>query len=495
MINTTINTAGLFPKQAKHTQLLVDSLYLNGYAFDPSETGCGKTYCACAVARQMNVPVLVIAPKPVIPAWERTMKIFGIKPLAIKNYESLIRGNKKSRFTTWTKEETGKVDANGRYLFEERLRFNRRIPKNALIIFDEVHKCKALDSTSSELLISAAQQGFKLLKLSASAATNPIEMKAFGYATRLHRITDHNEFKRSWCKNMGAEWRQGRTGGMVFDPTSPKAKAAMLDIHNYLFEKTRCASRLTKLDMKEYFGDNQIIADAFDMGNNTDKINKVYDMMELELAKLEERSSTYSSHVFAIMMKARRHAELLKVPTYVEETIEHIREGRSVALFLNFSESIDAAMKRLHKKFDTKVAEAEYGQRIEIVSVRGGQTDKAREKAIEDFQSDKARIIVCNIAAGGVGISLHDLNGNHARVSLISPNYSAIQLIQALGRIHRAGAKSGAYQKIIFAANTIEERACARVQARLDNLSLLNDGDLTNGIKFYGYVDFDQDMK
>lgn len=494
MINTTINTTGLFPKQIKHAQTLVDSLYLNGFAFDPSETGCGKTYTACAVARQLNVPVLVISPKPVVPTWERTMKIFGIKPIAIKNYESLIRGNNKSRFTSWKKEKTGRINAKGNPLFEEKLRFNRRLPKNSLIIFDEVHKCKALDSTTSELLISAAQQGFKILKLSASAATNPIEMKAFGYATRLHRITDHNEFKRGWCKDMGAEWRQGRVGGMVFDPESPKSKAAMLSIHTHLFEKTQCASRLTKTDMAEYFGDNQIIADAFDMGNNTDKINRVYDMMEAELAKLEDRAASYSHHIFAIMMKARRHAELLKVPTYVEETVDHIREGRSVALFLNFNESIDAAIKLLKKKFDSKVAKTEYGD-FEIVAVRGGQSDKAREYAIDSFQSDKARIIVCNIAAGGVGISLHDLNGKHSRVSLISPNYSAVQLIQSLGRIHRAGAKSGAYQKIIFAANTIEEQACKRVQARLDNLSLLNDGDMTRGIKFYGYVDFDQPMK
>ena len=351
-----------------------------------------------------------------------------------------------------------------------------------------------LDSTTSELLITAAQQGFKILKLSASAATNPIEMKAFGYATRLHNVTDHNEFKRSWCKDMGATWRQGKVGGMVFDPESKEAKAAMLEIHNYLYEKTKCAARLTKQDMKEYFGDNQVIADAFDMGTNTGKINKVYETMEYELAMLDERTSNYSQHVFAIMMEARRRSELLKVPTYVDETIEHIREGKSVALFLNFNESIDGAVKRLEKKFGTKASQREYGE-VEVVTVRGGQDAKARQKAIDDFQGDKARIIVCNIAAGGVGISLHDLNGNHGRVSLISPNYSAIQLCQALGRIHRAGAKSDAYQKVIFAANTIEEKACARVQARLDNLSLLNDGDMTNGIKFYGHVDFDQPQK
>ena len=50
--------------------------------------------------------------------------------------------------------------------------------------------------------------------------------------------------------------------------------------------------------------------------------------------------------------------------------------------------------------------------------------------------------------AGGTGLSLHDVNGEHPRVSLISPSFSAIDLKQALGRIHRAGAKSPAVQKL-----------------------------------------------
>ena len=491
MIDTTINTNGLLEKQIPHVKRLVDSLHLNGFAFDPSDTGCGKTYSACATARELNVPVFVICPTVVIPSWENVLSKFGIKPVGVKNYEGLIRGNANSKYTSWIKEPTNKLDSNGSFVMEEKLRFNKKIPKNALIIFDEVHKCKALDSTSSELLISATQQGFKVLSLSASAATNPIEMKALGYHTRIHQITDHNEFKRTFAKQYGAEWRS-EYGGMSFDPTSDKAKEAMKAIHTYLYKTTECASRLTKEDMKDHFGENHIVADSFDCGKtNTTKINRVYDQMEYELSQLEEKSSNYSSHIFAVMMKARRLSELLKVPTYVDEVEQHIRDNKSVALFLNFNESIDSAVKRLEKKYSTKTSIKEFGE-VKVVTVRGGQTKTERQENIDLFQSDGARIIICNMAAGGVGISLHDITGKHGRVSLISPNFSAIQLCQALGRIHRAEAKSDAFQKVIFAAKTIEESACEKVQYRLNNLSLLNDGDLTNGIKFYGQVEFDK---
>jgi hypothetical protein len=92
-------------------------------------------------------------------------------------------------------------------------------------------------------------------------------------------------------------------------------------------------------------------------------------------------------------------------------------------------------------------------------------------------------VIVCNIASGGVGVSLHDTRGRYARLALISPNYSAIQLRQTLGRVWRQGGKTKSIQKIIFAAGTIEERACDAVRSKLQNLALLNDGDLTAGIQ------------
>jgi hypothetical protein len=87
--------------------------------------------------------------------------------------------------------------------------------------------------------------------------------------------------------------------------------------------------------------------------------------------------------------------------------------------------------------------------------------------------------MIANLAAGNAGVSLHDLIGNHPRGSIISPSYSAINLLQALGRCHRAEGKTTVIQKILFAAGTIEEEACKRVQSKLQNLDALNDGDLT----------------
>ena len=96
-------------------------------------------------------------------------------------------------------------------------------------------------------------------------------------------------------------------------------------------------------------------------------------------------------------------------------------------------------------------------------------------KHIDDFQSDKESIIICNIRAGGVGISLHGSLTAKTRLALICPTDSAQDLKQALGRVHRAqGAKS--LQRIVFAADTIEEDVCNNVQAKLKRMSLINNG-------------------
>ncbi len=62
-------------------------------------------------------------------------------------------------------------------------------------------------------------------------------------------------------------------------------------------------------------------------------------------------------------------------------------------------------------------------------------------------------------------------------MSIISPTWSAQDFIQSLGRIHRAGAKTDAIQKVVFCEGTIEEFICDTLKYKLEHLSKFNDGD------------------
>jgi len=65
------------------------------------------------------------------------------------------------------------------------------------------------------------------------------------------------------------------------------------------------------------------------------------------------------------------------------------------------------------------------------------------------------------------------VNGERPRVSLISPQFSAKDHVQVLGRIHRNGMKSDALQKILVASGSVEEAVMSSMQRRLDNLKTL----------------------
>jgi SNF2 family DNA or RNA helicase len=106
------------------------------------------------------------------------------------------------------------------------------------------------------------------------------------------------------------------------------------------------------------------------------------------------------------------------------------------------------------------------------------QSPELRQSIIDQFMSGKNKVILVSLSAGGAGISLHDDRGIAPRQSLISPSYSAIDLVQAVGRIWRAGSKSKATQRIIYASKTIEEEIAASITAKINNIETLNDGDI-----------------
>lgn len=451
----------LLEPQVAHAETLLTSLYLNGIAADLSETGCGKTYVATYLAKKMNVPTVVICPKSVIPTWLKVMTSAGIAPNAIVNYEKLMRGN-MTQYMSYDK-----VKLRNDFIPTHDA-MNIKFPANALIIVDEVHKCKGAKSLNGSFLIACKKAGYKLLIMSATSATNPLEMKAFGYATNLH---DYGNFSR-WCSTVGAEFNP-RHGGLTVDLKSNALKDGMKWVHNNLFKVQNVASRLTREGMKAMFPDNRIMAECFDMGSNTEKIQAIYEYMDAEIARLDDRSQGYKVHVFSEMMKARRLSEILKVPTLVDMVEDLYNEQVSPVVFVNFEDTMLSLQNRL----------SSYGDEIGVI--KGGQSAKERERHIDEFQDNKRRIMLVNLAAGNAGISLHDLKGGFPRHSIVSPSYSAINLVQALGRIHRAEGKSPCLQKIIFAANTIEEQCCRKVQSKLDNLDLLNDGDLVGDIRIW----------
>jgi len=469
-----MNVSGLLEPQVNHGMVLIDSLYMNGIAADLSETGCGKTHVAACIARAMNCPVIVVCPKMVMPDWEATLAAYGIKATVLINYEKLCRGNTKFLKYRKPTDNSGHVySTNRNKAVEKFLTAYIKFPPGSLVVLDESHKCKGMTSLNAGLMIALKRQGYRCLLLSATQATNPLEMKAFGNVANLHKLSDFKDF----CIDYGAQW-VGKWGAQYFDSDDKEAQAKMKQCHANLFDGQKISSRLTKEQMGDLFPENHIIVKAYQM-DAAGKIQSRYDWMENEIARLQEKTENYAQHILAIIIKARREIELLKVPTILEMIEDLYDEGKSVAVFVNFTDTIELIVRRLkkNKKFKDTIG-----------LIYGGQSVKDRIQDVADFNADKKRIIVANIAAGGQSINLHDLTGKHPRATIINPNYSAIQLLQTLGRIHRQGGLTKCYQRILFAAQTREEHICKRLNSKITNLSILNDGDMVEGMKFFRFL-------
>jgi SNF2 family DNA or RNA helicase len=198
------------------------------------------------------------------------------------------------------------------------------------------------------------------------------------------------------------------------------------------------------------------------------KINEVYADMERELAKLAKASKHDAVAEAVAQLRMRQQVELVKVPLFVEMAEEALEDGFSVVIFVNFTDTLNAIATRLNTTciFDGKTP------------------DKVRDRNVELFQGDKERVILVNIQSGGAGLSLHDLNGKFPRMSIVSPTWSPVLVRQALGRIWRDDAKTKSIQRIVCVANTVEENVCHNMQQKLNNLDMLNDGDLSYSNKF-----------
>jgi SNF2 family DNA or RNA helicase len=88
---------------------------------------------------------------------------------------------------------------------------------------------------------------------------------------------------------------------------------------------------------------------------------------------------------------------MLKVPIYMDLAEEGLDSNYSVVIFVNFLATLEYICHHMKTS----------------CIIKGGQTIEERQKNINDFQANRSKIIVVMIQAGGIGISLHDLHGNH----------------------------------------------------------------------------------
>jgi len=451
----------LLEYQKPHAEQLIQALDLYGSsAIDASDTGTGKTYAAVYIAQVLGLKPIVLCPKAVSISWKRVLDMFGVEYLGISNYE-MFKGMKWYAYdeNTTDTDELGKATRCD-YITKKGKGAEMRyewvgLEDNVLIIFDEAHRCKNHKSINSKLMLSTKDLTARKLLLSATIADKPKFFATFSVMLDFCESVEHYRmFKRKLEIGKAKTVNQYLKNG---------ENVAMLKLHEMIFPDH--GSRMRIKDLGDAFQKNQISAETYVMDEETVKgIRDAYSSICAISVQAEAREQEASCPL-AIMIRARQKVEALKVKTMADLAVDHLENGNSVVVFINYLDTMDLMMEALSDR----------GFPVKLV-IKGGQSMKERQGIVDMFQEDKEHIIICQIQSGGVGIGLHDTIGDRPRVSIISPSWSAQDLMQTFGRIHRSGGKTVCLQKMVYCHGTVEDRICKIVNQKLLNYLQLNDG-------------------
>ena len=445
----------LLDYQIEHTMNLVRIINTNKTALDASDTGTGKTYSAVAACRILKLRPIIICPKSIMSVWKRVCDYFDVKYYSIVNYELIKRGKIyksdkkiKADFITVKKDDKDKISYE--FNFDKiNNKINDKI-NDKIFIFDEVHKCSNIYSENGNLLIAAKKSNIPILILSATIADYPDKFKLFFYIL--------NFIDPSQVKDMSISYEKYIR---VVEKWIERDQKPMVRIHNMLYPDR--ASRVRIDILGDAFPETQITAIPYTLDKKrTQEIEIEYKKLAVELDLIKNKKDKDNLNPLTLMLRSQQKIEILKIPTFIELANDFIHNRFSIVMFVNFTQTLKTLAEML------KTNSVIYGE----------QSYEDRMRIIEEFQENKSRIIICNIKAGGIGISLHDIYGGHPRVSIISPTWNSIELTQALGRIHRAGGKSKSLQRIIYIADTVEERIAEKLKLKLKNINSINNGDL-----------------
>ena len=419
-------------------------------------TGAGKTYFASAVARELGMPTMIVCPKIAISQWKGVTRGMGVedKVIGVINPENLI-SSKRNPF--YSHEDGWK-----------------NIPEGpALLVFDELHRsCSGVYKLSRRgqkgagckqalmvaRWVNPSTPGHKVLALTATPADSPLKMQTIGYLMGFHSFLAPSFY--DWCRRHGCSMQaRGGRAAFAFTRDPLRARAIMADIRKDMGERFMSITPEEIPDFPEETREVVLV----------DLAKEDYEGLVQAYAEMPELMKKPSRDSMVKLLRLRQQAEFCKASVLAEMAMREVEDGNSVFICLNFTDA------RLRVQAELERAG------VQFASIYGGQGERERQAGIAAFQANEVHVMVGMSSACGVALSLHDERHERPRVSLISPSYSASELLQALGRIRRVGG-THATQKIVLAAGSVEERVAKAVRGKIDNLGALTDADLSRGL-------------
>jgi SWI/SNF-related matrix-associated actin-dependent regulator of chromatin subfamily A-like protein 1 len=286
----------------------------------------------------------------------------------------------------------------------------------------------------------------------------------------IHRLKDtgtaQSKYSRGICK--GKAWILGLTGTPVVNkPNDLISQLGIIERFAELFGTLKqfqnrfCSKNTTRADLQEL---NYVLKqNCFFQRKKQDVLKQLPDKVRQIILcdittrkEYQEAIANLSQYLREYRAKSEQEIEIslrgqvmvqigicknISARGKLNEVSEHINEviesGEKIIVFIHQKEIAQALLKLYPH----------------AVTVTGSDTTETRQANVDRFQKDpKANIIICNIKAGGVGITLTA----SSRVAFVELPWHAADADQCEDRAHRIGQKDSVQCTYFLGANTID---------------------------------------
>ena len=445
-----IQSLNILPSQVEHFKKVLNILQNEVGYLDVSQFGAGKSFICLAVAITLNLSIILVAPKTVIPQWRKLAKRYGVHIYTALTYNAL-RGTEKGGvghdlltrngdefIPTSTVEECARA--------------------GLLIVYDECHYLK----NDNSQLRAAAALSREAVRLSRMGCNVRIAALSATPADKKENIT--NLFKILGIILEPNLYRYNRsTKKYVLEGLQEAInKCNRYDRDNTFHIICRSVNKSTsKLICHELYTRvlKNVISSSMPNPDNGFKkdIKNIFaimppeDVERMKAGALLFASATsyrpetgmvnYTSTDWGKVTESRREIDSSKVSTMCRLAREELDKDKNCKIILYFTYKRDMyRAKELLEKYGSLVMNGDITK------------DSERTKLIEAFQKPDTefRVFISNPKVAGVGIDLSDNDGRFRRFTFAAPSYNFIDEWQGTGRSFRMNTKSDAVIRFVY---------------------------------------------
>lgn len=410
-------------------------------AFD---MGLGKTLTSLWCIREYPLarPLVIVCPAIMKFYWQQeAAKVLGVEPI-------ILNGTKPHLVDS----DIVVINYDILQYWVDKLRLIR--PK--AVILDECQAYKNLRSKRTRAVKRLCKGVRKLLALSGTPLQNrPIELWPIVNMLRPSEFPSRRSFGRKYCGPKWTPWGWQFTGATNTEELHEKLVSTCMirvrteDVVKDLPEKNRQVIPVEMRRPQEYKRASEDFLHWL-MEKNPDKLKTA----------LRAEALVRMTTLLKLAAKLKLKSVVEWVNTFLTDSDEKL------VVFAKHHKMIEALTRRC---------------KAESLVITGKTPQKKRSDFVSRFQNDnKARLLIGNVRAAGIGITL--TAANHE--AIVELDWEPAVLLQAEKRIHRLGTRRPCWFHYLIAYGTIEEKLCKAIQKKQQIITAVLDGEQMSGEDF-----------